>query len=109
MTTDSATTDTAVETKPFQAEVAELLRLISLRTRIFVAIEPRRAPWPLFCSHLLWAIGCNDVTRHDAAASVHAGFSNNEISALWPDKQSWRLTEKRAGIFGHIFIAEKIS
>ena len=89
------------------ARLAELLRLISKRARLFIAIEPRRAPWPLFCSRLLWARGCNDVTRHDAVASVRAGFSGHELSALWPDKQNWRLTEQRAGAFSHLFIARE--
>ena len=91
------------------AQLAELLRLISQRAKVFIAIEPQRAPWPLFCSRQLWAIGCNDVTRHDAAVSVRAGFSSQELSALWPEPQHWRLTERRAGIFSHLFIAQKIS
>jgi hypothetical protein len=89
--------------------LAELLRIISSRAKLFVAIEPRRAPLPLFFSRLLWAIGCNDVTRHDATVSVRAGFFGEEISAFWPDKTNWRLTERRAGLFSHLFIAKKIS
>ena len=92
-----------------ETRLAELLRLISQRTRIFIALEPRRALWPLFCSRQLWVIGGNDVTRHDAPASVRAGFSGKELSSLWPDRQKWRLTEQRAGIFSHLFIAQKIS
>jgi len=91
------------------ARLAELFRLISPRAKLFIAAEPRRAPWPLLCSRLLWAIGCNDVTRHDAVVSVRAGFSGEELSALSPDRQHWRLTEHRAGAFSHLFIAQKIS
>jgi hypothetical protein len=91
------------------ARLKELLHMISLRTKFFIAIEPRRGCWPLLCSRLLWAIGCNHVTRHDAAVSVRAGFSGNELSALWPDKQNWQLTEQCAGAFSHLFIARKIS
>ena len=91
------------------ARLAELLRLISERAKLFIAVEPWRAPWSLFCSRLLWAIGCNDVTRHDAVVSVRAGFSGHELSALWPDKQNWRLSEQRAGAFSHLFIARKIN
>ena len=87
----------------------ELLHMISRRAKYFIAIEPRRGYWPLFCSRLLWAIGCNHVTRHDATVSVRAGFSGNELSALWPDKQNWQFTEQRAGAFSHLFIARKIS
>jgi hypothetical protein len=89
--------------------LTELLRIISERAKLFVALEPRREPLPLFFSRLLWAIGCNDVTRHDATVSVRAGFSENELSALWPDKKNWRLTECRSGLFSHLFIAQKIS
>ena len=91
------------------AQLAELLRLISQRAKIFIALEPRRAPWPRFCSHLLWMIGCNDVTRHDAAASVRAGFSGSELSACWPAKPNWQLSEQCAAPFSHLFIAQKIS
>jgi hypothetical protein len=90
------------------ARLAELLRQIAQRTNLFIALEPRRAAWPLFCSRLLWAIGCNGVTRHDAVISVRAGFSGTELSALWPDQQNWRLTEQRTGAFSHRFIAQKI-
>ena len=90
------------------ASLAKLLHLISLRTKLFIAIEPRRTPWTLFCSRLLWAIGCNAVTRHDAVVSVRAGFSGRELSAFWPDQQNWQLTEYCAGAFSHVFIARKI-
>ena len=92
-----------------EARLTELLRLISQHAQLFIALEPRRAAWTLFCSRLLWAIGCNDVTRHDAVISVRAGFSGTELSDLWPDKQNWRLTERCAGAFSHLFIAQKIS
>ena len=89
------------------ARLTELLRKISQRTKLFIALEPRRAAWPLFCSRLLGVIGCNDVTRHDAAVSVRAGFAGHELSALWPDKQRWQLSEQSAGAFSHLFIAQK--
>ncbi len=91
------------------ARLAGLLRLVAGRSRWFIAIEPRRAPWPLLCSRLLWAVGCNSVTRHDATVSVRAGFVREELSALWPDREQWRLTECRAGMFSHLFIARRIS
>jgi hypothetical protein len=89
------------------ARLAGLFRVIAGRTRLFIAIEPRRAPWPLFCSRLLWAIGCNSVTRHDATVSVRAGFVREELSALWPDQKNWQLTEQRASWFSHLFIAQR--
>ena len=90
------------------ARLAALLGIISRRVKLFIAIEPRRAAWPLFCTRLLWAIGCNYVTRHDATVSVRAGFSGVELSALWPDRQDWQFTEHSVGPFSHLFIAQKI-
>ncbi|HXR48062.1 MAG TPA: methyltransferase domain-containing protein [Candidatus Limnocylindrales bacterium] len=88
--------------------LVELFRTIAGRARLLVAIEPRRAPWPLFCCRLLWAIGCNSVTRHDAAISARAGFSGRELSALWPADGGWQLTERRTGLFSHLFVARKV-
>jgi hypothetical protein len=88
--------------------LAGLFRTIAGRTRLFIAIEPRRGPLPWVFSRLLWLIGCNRITRHDAVVSVRAGFRGGELSALWPDKSNWQLTERRAGLFGHLFIAQKI-
>jgi hypothetical protein len=88
--------------------LVELLRAVARRADLFVAIEPRRAAWPLFCCRWLWVIGCNAVTRHDARVSVRAGFSGQELSVLWPDKTNWQLAERRAGLFSHLFVARKI-
>jgi len=90
------------------ARLEQLLALISERAELFIATEPRRAPWPRLCSRLLWALGCNAVTRHDAAASVRAGFSGDELSALWPPGPDWQLTEQCAGAFSHLFVARKV-
>ena len=84
--------------------LADLFRMIAGRARWFIAIEPQRASWPLFCSRLLWAIGCSSLTRHDAAVSIRAGFLKNELSALWP-AGGWQLTEQHTGLFSHLFIA----
>ena len=88
--------------------LTELLGLIAARAESFIAVEPRRAAWPLFCSHWLWGIGCNEVTRHDAVISVKAGFSGDELTKLWPEKSGWRITERPAGAFSHLFVAQKI-
>ena len=84
-----------------------LVRLAPLAP-LFVACEPRRGAWPLFASRLLWAIGCNDVTRHDAVLSVAAGFSGRELSALWPEAGPWQLDEHAARLFTHLFVARRI-
>lgn len=88
--------------------LAKLFGAIAGQARLLVAIEPHRAPWPLFCCRLLWAIGCNSVTRHDAAVSVRAGFSGRELSALWPADGGWQLTERRTGLFSHLFMARRM-
>jgi len=83
-----------------------LLELAAARTSLFVACEPRRARLPLYASRLLGAIGCNDVTRHDAVVSVRAGFRDDELSRLWPREWGWRLCERAAWPFSHLFVAE---
>ena len=85
----------------------ELLRLAAARTHLFLACEPRRSPVTLAASRLVGLIGCNEVTRHDAVASVHAGFTGNEISSLWPANGGWQLSEEKAGLFSHCFIANR--
>ena len=87
--------------------LAELLESVAHQAARFIAIEPRRHPWPLLCSRLVGALGCNSITRHDAVTSVRAGFTGRELSALWPAHSSWRLTECRAGLFSHLFVAQR--
>jgi hypothetical protein len=89
------------------AQLAELFRAVAARARLFVAIEPRRALWPLFCCRLLWLIGCNSVTHHDATVSVRAGFTSQELSALWPSDGGWQLSERRTGFWSHLFVARR--
>ncbi len=89
------------------APLTTLLQKFSQNTKLFVAVEPHRFTWPALTGQLLWLIGCNDVTRHDAVVSIRAGFAGQEISALWPDKTNWQLTESRAGLFSHLFIARR--
>ena len=82
-----------------------LLNGIATRASAFLCCEPRRSRLALTFSHLLGVIGCNEVTRHDAVASVHAGFSAQELSGLWPQANAWSLREGRAGMFSHRFQA----
>lgn len=89
------------------APLRELLRCAAARTKLFIACEPRREMLGLAASHLLWAIGCNTVTQHDAAISVHAGFRGKELTALWPDHDQWQISEYPAGLFSHCFIAKR--
>ncbi len=82
-----------------------LLHGIADCAQAFVCLEPRRSPFALFGSRALGAIGCNDVTRHDAMISVRAGFRALELSAQWPNHDAWHLQERAAGLFGHRFHA----
>lgn len=87
--------------------LAALLALIESRAGIFVACEPHRSRLALAASGMLGVIGCNDVTRHDAIVSVRAGFSGDELSALWPQGGGWTLDERARGLFSHVFVAAR--
>jgi hypothetical protein len=89
------------------AALRRLLALAARRAPLFVACEPRRSRLALQASRLLGLLGCNDVTRHDAAASVRAGFLGRELSALWPEQDGWALSEGPARPFGHLFVARR--
>lgn len=84
--------------------LAQLLARVAELAPLFVACEPRRSTASLAGSRLLWAIGCNPVTRHDAAVSVRAGFAGREISSQWP-QEGWVVEEHGAGMFTHCFVA----
>jgi pyrroline-5-carboxylate reductase len=83
-----------------------VLALAAERAPVFVACEPRRARIALQASKMLWVLGANDVTRHDAVVSVRAGFTGNELSAAWP-AGSWKLEERVALPFTHFFCARE--
>jgi hypothetical protein len=87
--------------------LSRLLSLIAQRAPLLLACEPRRDVMAQLGSRLLWAIGCNRVTRHDAAASVRAGFRGGELASLWPRSPSWELEEGAAGLFSHSFVARR--
>lgn len=75
---------------------------------LFVACEPRRCVRALLASRCVGLVGCNAVTRHDAAVSVRAGFTADDLSRLWPSRQGWMLAEEAAGLFGHRFVATRV-
>jgi hypothetical protein len=89
------------------AELSTLFAAIARQTTRFVACEPRRSRTALAGASLLFLLGCNDVTRHDAHISVRAGFRDAELSQLWPNEQGWRLEERRAGLFSHFLTATR--
>lgn len=90
------------------AALARLLALVAGRAKGFAACEPRRSAFALLASHLVFALGANDVTRHDAVASVRAGFRGGELSSLWPPAGAWRLGEQAAFPFTHVFKAHAL-
>lgn len=85
--------------------LARLFAQIADHAPGLVACEPRRDRLALLASHLVFALGANAVTRHDAVASVRAGFAGSELSQLWP--AGWRLTERRALPFSQLFVARR--
>lgn len=89
------------------AELKPLLADIASRCRVFVACEPRRSSLALFASRCVGLVGCNAVTRHDAIASVRAGFASNELTRLWPTTSEWMVSETPAGLFSHLFVAQR--
>src|ERR1035437_8835337 len=89
-------------------DLRRLLGHAADQTGFFLACEPRRVNFSLCAAALLGVIGCNRVTRHDAKISVRAGFAENELSALWPLDEGWRLRERQAGLFSHCFVAQRI-
>ena len=89
------------------SQLEKLLCLAAARTDLFIACEPRRSPLALTASRMLWFVGCNGITRHDAPVSVRAGFAGRDLSALWPADGVWELSEHAAGWLSHCFIAKR--
>jgi len=92
-----------------EANLRKLLRQAAARCSCFVALEPRRHVAARLGCELLWLIGCNRITRHDARLSVRAGFRGQELSRLWPDTGNWTVREQPAGMFSHRFVATRAS
>jgi hypothetical protein len=89
-------------------ELGRLFRaILDSQARVFLACEPHRSRLSLWGSRCLGLAGCNRVTRHDAVASVRAGFRQRELSSLWPGREGWNLTETKAGLFSHLFVASR--
>jgi SAM-dependent methyltransferase len=88
-----------------EVALARLFMALAERTLGLAACEPRRGVFALMASHLVFALDANIVTRHDAVASVRAGFAGRELSALWPG--GWDLRERRVLPFSHLFVAAR--
>ncbi len=87
------------------AALTKLLAAVAAGAGGFVACEPSRSAFALLGARLVFALGANDVTRHDAVASVRAGFTGRELSALWPAGEQWRIGEDGVFPFSHLFAA----
>lgn len=83
------------------APLVQLMHGVAARSRLFVATEPLRTGASHMASRLVGLIGANAVTRHDAPASVRAGFRDRELSTLWPGEV---LFEGRRGPFTQAFV-----
>jgi hypothetical protein len=90
-----------------ELQLRHLLAVAAERSSLFVACEPRRAKFVVRISRLLWAVGCNNVSVHDAVVSARAGFTGQELSALWPGGDQWQLHERAAAMFTHRFAARR--
>jgi hypothetical protein len=90
------------------AALEQLLALVAARSKAFVACEPRRSAFALLGARLVFLLGANDVSRHDAVASVGAGFSASDLSALWSRDRSWQLRERAVFPFTHLFEAHAL-
>jgi SAM-dependent methyltransferase len=88
-------------------DLAQMLARLAQRASLVVACEPRRDAFAAVASRMVWALNCNEVSRHDAAVSVQAGFSGHELSDLWPSRDGWELQEYSALPFSHCFVARR--
>jgi hypothetical protein len=88
-------------------QLAIMFSKISEQTKLFIACEPRRTNFAPVARRLLWLIGCSALTRHDAEVSIRAGFLGAELSPLWPLAKQWEISESKAGLFSHLFLARR--
>jgi len=88
-------------------QLEELMVLIAKCCTTFIACEPRRSARAYCATRLLRLIGCNEVTRHDGRLSVRAGFMEQELTPLWPNREQWRIEERTIGMFSHLFVASQ--
>lgn len=86
--------------------LARLLEIIAAKCDLLAACEPRRSTLALMASKLVPLVGCGAVTRHDAIASVRAGFADADLTKLWRTR-NWDMREKRCGLFSHSFLATR--
>ena len=81
-----------------------LMRALAPRAELLVATEPLRTMTSLVGAGLVGLIGANGVTRHDAPASVRAGFRGAELGAQWSPHCGVVLEEVARFPFTHAFV-----
>ena len=86
--------------------LTRLFALIAAKARAFIACEPRRSAFALAAAHGVVFLGANHVSRHDAVASVRAGFAGEELTAMWP-QEGWACREEGRFPFTHLFAASR--
>jgi len=89
--------------------LARLLALVASQAAGFVTCEPRRSAFAVLGARLVFMLGANDVSRHDALASVRAGFAGQDLSSLWPKSTGWTIEERGVFPFTHLFVARHAS
>lgn len=86
------------------ADLERLMRVLTPRIGLLVATEPLRTLPSLLAARLVALIGANDVTRHDAPASVCAGFRGGELGGLWAPDCGTVAAEEVGLPFTHAFV-----
>lgn len=76
-----------------EAGVERILKTVASRGAAFVCAEPRRWKPALWGSQCFGLLGFSEITRHDAVASVRAGFADGELRTLWPVNTGWTVSE----------------
>jgi hypothetical protein len=74
---------------------------------LMVACEPRRSKFVVRASRMLWTVGCSGAAVHDAVISARAGFTADDLAALWPARDTWELHESSPAFFTHRFVARR--
>jgi hypothetical protein len=85
-----------------------VMRAIASKADAFVACEPQRNVWSRTGSRLIGMLATNSVTQEDALKSVDAGFADDELTALWPQREAvWSCKEYSALPFTHCLTAAR--
>jgi hypothetical protein len=93
----------------FGPEALERLgRRIPAGVRTWVANEPARRARHVWQTRLLFLLGANAVTRHDAPASVRAGFAGDELpEALGFSEREWAWRVELTGWGAYRFVGKR--